>query len=85
MANKRNYTLVLKKKKKNSFVVAVIKKRGKVLEKLGVYNPKLNSLSLNIFRLIFWVSKNISVSGHVFNILVKFNILSNNSSKKIDV
>lgn len=63
-------------------------KVGSAIEKLGVFNIRKKKVALNIFRLLFWLSKkNVLISWSVSEILFKtlleiFNF-SNKSSKAI--
>lgn len=75
-----------KKNKKNIYsllLVDNIKKSNRVIEVLGSYNPINKNLNLNIFRLIFWLSKNTEISGNVFNLFLKFNIFNFKKNCKI--
>ena len=74
---------LIKKKKINSYVLVIVSNySNKVLEKIGTYNNKNKNLSLNIFRLIYWVSKNIFLTGNVFNLFLKICLIKNNNEKK---
>ncbi len=55
-------------RKKRSIV-----KSNKVVEKLGSISSPVNSI--NIFRLLFWLSKNIEISPNAFRFLQKCNII----------
>lgn len=59
--------------------ICVVKKAEKnkyVFEKLGVYTQRGCRLDINLFRLVFWISKNVSFSGNAATLLLKHNILS---------
>lgn len=80
-----------KKKKKKTFNLVVTSTFGrkKIIEKIGTYNIFNKTLSLNIFRLIYWVSKNIFMSGNVLILFFKINLIGQSlifsaKKKKID-
>lgn len=51
--------------------------RGRfVYEKLGVYTQRGHRLSINPFRLLFWISKHVGFSGNAMWLLLRFNILN---------
>ena len=67
-----------RKLKKKTSVLCVLdysNKTNKVIEVIGSYNFINKNLDINIFRFIYWISKNIKLSGEVFQVLLKFNII----------
>lgn len=59
--------------------ICLVKKsaRGRyVFEKLGVYTQRGHRLNINLFRLVFWISKNVSFTGNVIELLLRHNILN---------
>lgn len=59
--------------------ICIVKKREKnkyVFEKLGVYTQRGNRLDINLFRLVFWVSRGVSFSGNAANLLFKHKIFN---------
>lgn len=54
-----------------------------VIEKFGNYNRRSGSLSVNIFRLLFWLSKekNISITWYTNKILSEILVINNFKNK----
>lgn len=78
------YMIRLKKiRKKNIYLIALIKqskfsiKQNKVIELFGVYDFNKKKLTINIFRLIFWISKNVYITGKLVYLLILFDIINN--------
>lgn len=61
----------IKNKKIYKLVVSRKQKKNQVIEKIGTFNKTAGSLSLNIFRLLFWLSKNVSFSWSASDLLTK--------------
>lgn len=68
--------LLIKKTRKNH-------KSSKILEVLGNYNSQNNYLTINVFRLIYWISKNIYFSGDLLQILFLYNLIKIKTKKII--
>ena len=73
------YKIKLKNKKKNSYSVVVIKinkkiNSNKIVEILGSYDFLNKKLVINIFRLIFWISKDVIICGKFIKLLYLFDI-----------
>lgn len=71
------YKISLRKNYKKKKYVIVLKKlntKNKVLEKIGSYSTNTKCLVINPFRLIYFISKGVSVSGSVIYLLFKFKI-----------
>lgn len=73
------YKIKFISKKKFSYLIAVIKigknkKKNKIVEVLGSYDYLNKKLVINIFRLIFWISKDIAICGKVVKLLYLFTI-----------
>lgn len=72
----------LKKKADRAFpkyVLGVVKKsshRKNVLEKLGTFDVGVGLVSLNTFRLIFWLSKEVGITGNGLKILSEIGVIS---------
>lgn len=74
-----------KRDKTPIYDICLVKKSShgrKIYEKLGVYSVKNGYFRLNIFRLIFWLSKDISMTGNFVLCLINFNILRSIKKKK---
>lgn len=77
--------LVRRARKKNSpqsffptydFCVVNKAQNGKkVVEKLGTLNIGRGFFSLNAFRLVFWVSRGVGLSGNSLIVLERYNII----------
>ena len=50
----------------------------KVYEKLGTYSPKGELLTLNIFRLCFWIAQDVSMSGNAARLFIYSGVLNLN-------
>lgn len=87
---------LIKIKKKNRYNIAdynlcLVKKsshRKFVYEKLGKLSKKNKLIRVNVFRLCFWVSKNVAFSGNVTYLLLKNGIFNhfkkkNKNTKKV--
>lgn len=73
------YKLLLKKNYKKKNYVIVLKKIGsknKIIEKVGAYNVSDKCLVINPFRLIYFISKGVSLSGAVMCILLRFKVIN---------
>jgi len=46
-----------------------------VIEKLGTYSLRSSVFSINIFRLCYWISRGVSLSGNCMRLLVNTRIL----------
>lgn len=68
------------KKNQPSFRVVLTEKtnpvRGKFIEILGNYNPRLKTKALKAERIKYWLSKGAQPSATVHNLLVSENIIS---------
>lgn len=68
------------KKNQPSFRVVLTEKknpvRGKFIEILGSYNPRLKTKSLKYERIKYWISKGAQPSATLHNLLVSENIIS---------
>ena len=62
--------------KKKKYVIVVRKKNNKnrVIEKLGTYSTLTKSLVINPFRLIYFISEGVCVTGTVAFLLFRFKI-----------
>ena len=87
--NFNNFTVVLKKDIKNNYYnLAVMKlspdkslnKSNRVVEVLGTISIRGNKFTFNLFRFIFWMSLNISVSAPVMRKLANFKIFTTRGS-----
>ena len=75
------------KKHQPFFKVVVIDKRrsprsGKFVEEVGFYNPLTKEKRLNKERILYWLSKGVTTSDSVHNLLVKEGVIK---GKKIPV
>ncbi len=75
------------KKHQPFFKIVVIDKRrspksGKFVEEVGFYNPLTKEKRLNKERILYWLSKGVTTSDSVHNLLVKEGIIK---GKKIPV
>ena len=61
--------IIVNKKKVNSNKISII-------EVLGSYNLTNNYLILNIFRIIYWLSKNTYCTYDVLEFFIQYNIIS---------
>lgn len=71
------YKISLKKNlKKKKYVIVLKKKKSKnrIVEKIGSYSTLTKSLIINPFRLIYLISKGVSVSGSIAFLLFKYKI-----------
>ena len=77
---KSKYKLTLLKIKKTSKYRLVIQKlpNFQIVEVLGSFgkNNKKYQFSLNIFRLLFWLSLHIQINYNVLNLLINTNIIN---------
>lgn len=71
--NQPNFRLVLAEK------TAPVK--GKFIEILGYYNPKLKTRSFNKERILYWLSKGAKASATVHNLLVTEKIIEGQKVK----
>ena len=70
-----------------SFRIVVVEhtaspKAGKVVERVGTYNPKSKERNLNIERIKYWMSVGAQPSATVHNMLVSLGVID---AKKINV
>jgi ribosomal protein S16 len=49
--------------------------KGKFLEELGFYNPKLKSRSFDKDRILYWISKGAKCSATVNNLLISSEVI----------
>jgi small subunit ribosomal protein S16 len=49
--------------------------KGKFLEELGFYNPKLKSRSFDKERILYWISKGAKCSATVNNLLISSEVI----------
>lgn len=67
------------RKNENTFRVVVTEKqnaaKGKFLEILGFYDPRLKSKKLNAERIAHWISKGAKTSDTVHNLLVSSGMI----------
>jgi len=73
------------KTKKFVIIVKNYKTKNRVIEKLGSYDVINKKLTLNPFRLIFFIGKNASLSGSLFSVLYRFKILQDSQLEKLIV
>lgn len=82
MKNSNNiYKLKIIKNFKSSKILLVIvnvsgsrQSKNRVVEKIGSTTITYKNFYINIFRLLFWLSKNIIISRNAFFLLKRFNI-----------
>ena len=58
--------------------------KGKFLEVLGSYNPRLKQIALKKERINYWLSKGAQASETVYNLLVAHNVIKG-PKKKIKI
>ena len=82
---KSNIICLKKIFKKKKFVVVVKKynSTNKIVEKIGTYDTIHKKLSINIYRLIFFVSKQTRMTGALFVILKRFHIFNQFSFRNL--
>jgi hypothetical protein len=74
--------------KKNSktlkFVLGVTKanERGFVYDRIAVYDKKSKKFSINVFKLIQWLGRDVRLTGNAMMMLEKFGILQTHETKK---
>lgn len=73
--NTVNRIILKKSSQKNNYIMLVLNSKKKILEKIGFFNFKKNQFSINIFRLIYWISKNYILYGKVLHLLTSNFIL----------
>lgn len=76
---KINKKIKTSKKILNNYVICVVKKsshKNKVYEKLGSITKTGKLFKINIFRLCYWLSKEVAISGNSFYVLQKNGIFS---------
>jgi ribosomal protein S16 len=49
--------------------------RKNVVEKIGSYNTAVARLELNVFRLIYWISKDVGITGNSVEVLCSAGII----------
>lgn len=72
------YIISLKRNFKKKKYVIVLRRRNsknRVIEKIGSYSTLNKSLVINPFRLIYLLSKGVSVTGSVAFVLFKYKII----------
>ena len=88
LASNSTIYLILKKRKKKvkviknfTFDILIAFKRGHdsffVIEKLGSLDYSRRTVTINIFRLVFWLSKNIAVTPKAAWFMFNFIIFKN--------
>jgi hypothetical protein len=83
-----NKVICLKKiyrKKKFVIVVKYLNTKNKIFEKLGTYSIIYKRLNINVYRLIFFISKNTKITGSCMTVLKKFKVINNNSNIKAEI
>jgi hypothetical protein len=66
-------------KQKFVIVVKYLNTKNKIVEKLGTFSIKYKRLTINIYRLIFFISRNTKISGSCLHILQKFKVINDES------
>lgn len=73
------------KKNQPSYRVVLTEKtnpvRGKFIEILGSYNPRLKAKALNVEKIKYWISKGAQPSPTVHNLLVSEKVISDKKVK----
>jgi hypothetical protein len=69
------------KKKKYVIVVKFISSKNKIVEKIGTYDIIHKKLTINIYRLIFFISKGVKMVGSLFLILKRFRVINRSNFK----
>ncbi len=62
--------IALKKLQNKNYAVLVFNSKKKVIERIGFFNLFKKEFSLNIFRLIYWLSQNYLIYGKVLYLLI---------------
>lgn len=73
------------KKKKFVIVVKYSNTKNKIIEKLGTFSIIYKRLALNIYRLIFFISKDAKISGSCLNIFQKFRVINSYSNIRSEI